>query len=72
MMAPLRRIVGHRWVVCAVDGYGVEREVMHEVLECGHTQLEKEAIYGRTNAYRRRCGQCLEVEDNLGGQKCER
>ncbi len=53
---PLRRIVSEE-----NDKYG--RIV--EVLECGHKVTQKEDIYGPTNAYKRRCRQCVELEKRL-------
>ncbi len=35
-----------------------------EVLECGHEQAERQDIYGATNAYRRKCRNCLKGESH--------
>jgi hypothetical protein len=49
--APLRKITDKR-------NY---RNTVVEVLECGHEQRIREDMIGETNAYRRRCEQCLRV-----------
>lgn len=47
---PLRKIVRE-----FINEHGAEKEE----LECGHVVPRKQDIYGATNAYRRRCKQCL-------------
>lgn len=57
-LAPLRRVVGY------VDHHplsGRDVTVRHELLECGHHAPPKQDAFGETNAYRRRCRQCLVV-----------
>lgn len=49
--APLRKIVG-------TDSY---RSTTVEILECGHDQRVREDMIGETNAYRRRCVECLNI-----------
>jgi hypothetical protein len=48
---PLRKIVDTK--------PGPYAGALVEVLECGHEQRQKSDIYGPTNAYARRCRQCV-------------
>lgn len=50
MIAPLREVM-QAWT----DANGMERES----LSCGHIVTRKQDIFGSTNAYKRRCKQCL-------------
>jgi hypothetical protein len=59
---PLRKVVGLRDVL--FHGVMVEREL----LECGHLVRVRKDLVGRTNAARRRCGQC-KPWDSPSGQK---
>lgn len=53
-ISPLRKIVG--WAVLPLEG--THTEIEHEVYECGHVGLQKQDIYGHTNAMSRRCAKC--------------
>ena len=50
---PLRRVVGY-----GLNEHGGETET----LECGHVVPRLSDIYGPTNAFRRRCRQCFDVD----------
>lgn len=50
-VSPLRKIIG--WAVLTLEG--TTTEIEHEVYECGHVALQKQDIYGQTNAKSRRC-----------------
>ena len=53
---PLRKIVGH----VQIQFLGVM--VWREQLECGHLVVERQDIYGPTNASRRRCRKCQQEQ----------
>lgn len=56
ILAPLRRVLG--FVSVPVDDRPGAARIPEELLECGHTELQKEDIYGPTNAARQRCRRC--------------
>jgi hypothetical protein len=56
---PLRKVVGHKMVAVGSQG----TEVLHEELECGHTQPIKQDAFGPTNAVRRRCSRCRKEQE---------
>ena len=63
--APLRKIVGHKRHEIHESANGVTTTVTLEVLECGHEQRPKLDHNGHTtNAYARRCVQCMERESS--------
>jgi hypothetical protein len=58
---PLRKIIGTRMVEIKLAGgkpSGVE--ILHEVLECGHTMRPRSDFVGETNTTKRRCLQCYQ------------
>ncbi len=62
-MKPLRKIIER---VVEYEKFGqstMAHPRFYEILECGHKVRQKTDIYGPTNAYRRRCRQCGELED---------
>ena len=65
MLAPLRRVMKIVKVPVTYST-GNTYEFVRELLECGHTQGIKQDIYGPTNAYRRRCRQCLAALASFG------
>ncbi len=60
---PLRRVLG---VVEETMPSGVG--LLRERLECGHVVPIREDIFGRTNAYRRRCRRCAAVKASATGR----
>ncbi len=64
-LPPLRKIV-RRVQVQIAEMYGKPLMTMKEELECGHIVSEKQDIYGRTNAERRRCWRCLKEASEPG------
>jgi len=57
---PLRKIVGTKMVPIMIGDKPSQYEVLHEVLECGHTMRPREDFVGETNATKRRCRQCFQ------------
>ncbi len=58
--APLRKIIATDILPVGVGTiYEASVSILQEVYECGHVSLPKEDIYGRTNAVKRRCMDCL-------------
>lgn len=53
--SPLKYIV-------AYERHPIFTTIWVEVLECGHKQAVKTDIYGETNAVRRRCRKCRDLQ----------
>lgn len=53
---PLRKIVGY------AENPALNGVYNYEILECGHRVKIKTDIHGETNAYRRRCRYCRDLE----------
>lgn len=64
---PLRKVIGRVPESLGRDKDGLEYFIMREQLECGHIQPVVEDMYGPTNAFRRRCRQCKELEVKMKG-----
>ena len=56
---PLRKVIDE-FTTHHQDTMGVKHQRYWERLECGHVVRVKTDMFGETNAYKRRCKQCLE------------
>lgn len=63
--APLKKVVAYTYRELAC-GDGIIARIPIEILECGHEVVQKQDMYGYTNAYKRRCIKCLEeIKEDL-------
>lgn len=62
-VAPLRKVIGHIQIEAGYhEATCMTLYYTHELLECFHHQMQKQDIYGPTNATKRRCHACVKEE----------
>ena len=62
--APLRKVISHIQIEAGYsEDLCLTLYYTHELLECFHHQMQKQDIYGPTNATRRRCRDCLKEDE---------